>query len=404
MCRAERRTWAGRSRTATAALRSPSLPTCFFHSPSRQRIRPTAHAQAISTGASAFGFGSIHANFQPLPSALSTFSGAQNGLASGITATQTGPVTYVGNYGLAPSVPNQPTLPVLYSTADVNGNGIGGFATTDFGDIHTFNIGFEQITVGQSCGLQSIDVCDVVWLSGTEENSSTDTYSSKRPGRVVRTAHDFELTRIEAGDIRDLDDSPPDTAYAEPLAVDTGIRACGNGIALVYGLRSFNSLYSFGLEMRGGIIGKTDVITTAENQIVAPQVGIAWVTTRGRWSLQTQGTALAGYNDGRVEQHSATGQELIPGAINRPLFAQPVSSQQFESHHEFSPGAEIRAETRYSVTDSLSLQLAWSAVFFDNVLLADDRTTYLLPNFGLNDPGDQHHLTEDIYCGIEYVH
>jgi hypothetical protein len=363
---------------------------------------PTAHAQATSTGASAFGFGSMHVNFQPQPGELSISSGVHNGLVSKITSTQTGLITYVGNYGRAPSVPNQPTLPALRSTADANGDGVGDFATTDFGDIRAFNIGLEQIAVGQSYGLQSIDVCDVVWLSGTEENSSTDTYTSKRPGRVVRPAHDIELTRIEVGDVRDLDDSPPDTAYAEPFAVDTDIRACGNGIALVYGLRSFNSIYSFGLEMRGGIIGKTDVITTAENQIVAPQVGIAWVTSRGRWSLQTQRTALAGYNDGRVEQHSATGQELIPGAINRPLFVQPV--QLSESHHAFSPGAEFRAETRYSVTDALSLQLAWSAVFFDNVLLADDRTTYLLPNFGLNDPGDQHRLTEDIYCGIKYVH
>ena len=177
-----------------------------------------------------------------------------------------------------------------------------------------------------------------------------------------------------------------------------------NGIGIVYGLRSFNNRDTFGFDGSGGILGHASVSTLAENDIVASQVGIAWAKILGRWWWRVQATVLAGYNDGRVDQAAIIGEELQPGAINRLLIAQPTYSQHFESHHVFSPGSELRAEAYYHFTNAISLNLAWSGLFFDNVLLAENRTQYSLPDMGLRDPGDQHLLIQEVYCGIEYLH
>jgi hypothetical protein len=136
---------------------------------------------------------------------------------------------------------------------------------------------------------------------------------------------------------------------------------------------------------------------------VGPQVGLIWARSHGKWSLKTQGTVLAGYNDGQVLQRSEIGEQFIPGALNRPLYAQPTYSQHSESHHDFSPGGELRAEASYQLSDSFSLKLAWSGIVFDNVLLPDNRTAYLLTDTGLQDPGNQQMTIQNLYCGIEYL-
>jgi hypothetical protein len=147
---------------------------------------------------------------------------------------------------------------------------------------------------------------------------------------------------------------------------------------------------------------RTFLQTTTENQIVAPQAGIAWRTNYLGWSFQVQSTALAGFNESRVDQQSGVGFTLIRRAVNR-VFT-PVFSQQSVSHSDFSPGSELRAEACYSLTDALSLLVARSTLFFYNILLAENRTKYVLPNFGVTDPADQHLLTQDLCCGVEYVH
>ena len=363
----------------------------------------TTQAQAITTGDKAFGYGSLHENLQTSPGYLSSFNNSSVPLSTVANGTQSGPIAYVGNFGAAA----EPTA--IAPPAQAANFPIGtGTIETDFGDLHSFNIGFERLTVGDSFGLQTVDVCGVYWLAGGEKRATANSASIVPSQEWARSTQEFEITSIEAGDASQLENSTP-TADDSPLpsAFVSGIRAQKSGIAFIYGLRSFSRRDAAGLDATGGILGKTSLRTTADNEVLAPQAGLAWLTSHGNWSFQAQSTALAGYNDGIVEQHSRIGGELIPGALNRPLFLQPVSTDRLESHQTFAPGAEIRAETRYFITDALSLHLAWSGLFFENMLMPNDipdlKTRFFTPDFILEDAGDQHLFTQDLYCGIEYL-
>jgi Putative beta barrel porin-7 (BBP7) len=363
-----------------------------------------AIAQAQNIADRAFGFGSAHVNLQTPPGYLLGFNNTPVPLSTAAIGSQAGPLAYVGNYGVAAE--STPNAPVSQTTnLPIVNDGVGSLI--DFGDLRTFNIGFERLTVGDSFGLQTVDLCGVYWLTGGDKRPAASSGLFTPSRESVRSTQEFEITSIEAGDASQLensspvaDDSPP------PSALVSGLRAQSSGIAFVYGLRSYARRDSAGLDATGSIL-KTSLRTTADNEVFAPQAGLAWLITLGNWSFQAQGTALAGYNDGVVEQHTRTRVELIPGALNRPLFAQPVATDQLESHPDFSPGAEIRAETRYSITDALSLHLAWSGLFFENMLMPnkipDLRTTFFSPDFILEDANNQRLFTQDLYCGIEYL-
>jgi hypothetical protein len=200
-------------------------------------------------------------------------------------------------------------------------------------------------------------------------------------------SHDIELTAAASGPARRLDESgdPQDNAELQPN-VFASSNERRNGVGIVYGFRALDSSDAFGVDYFGGILARASIRTRTDNQIVGPQIGVIWAKRLGKWSFQTQGTALAGYNDGQVMQRSAIGEQSIPGALNRILYAQPTYSQHSESHQDFSPGANFGQKPVIIISDSLSLKLAWSGIYFDNILLADNRTEFFLPTMGLRDP------------------
>jgi hypothetical protein len=381
------------------------------------------HAQSIAVGDRAYVFGSVHVNYRTPPGYLAGYSGDLNYVANANTGTQGGPILYVGNYGKT----NEPTTGTSNANVtfqffriadDINSNGgtgavvvvdpnTGALATiTDFGDLHEFNIAFDRMDPSTEFGFQTVDLCGVLWLNDDgDPNAKKDrTFMSAR-SEDVPVRHDVELTAAASGPARRLDESgdPQDDTELQPnIFVSSNERR--NGVGIVYGFRALDSSDAFGADYFGGILGGASTRTFADNQIVGPQIGVIWAKSRGKWSFQTQGTVLAGYNDGQVWQRSEVGAETIPSALNRPLYAQPVFAQHSESHQDFSPGGELRAETSYHFSESLSLKLAWSGIYFDNVLLADNRTVYYLPTMGLRDPGNQHLIVQDLYCGIEYLH
>ena len=105
-------------------------------------------------GDKAFGFGSVHVNFQTPPGYLFGFRDYTNFLAGAALGTQGGPTLYVGNYG-------RDELEPTYRDDDHSVLSLGGrlerqrhptarILTTlqqDFGDLHQFNIAFERLEV-----------------------------------------------------------------------------------------------------------------------------------------------------------------------------------------------------------------------------------------------------------------
>jgi hypothetical protein len=93
----------------------------------------------------------------------------------------------------------------------------------------------------------------------------------------------------------------------------------------------------------------------------------------------------------------------VPGAINRPLYAQPSFSDHYDNIYGTVPAGILWTEASLQLTKQSSLKCFWSAFYLSNILLAEDRIQYALPDIGLRDPGNQKYVDQTFYCGVEIV-
>lgn len=300
-------------------------------------------------------------------------------------------------------------------TDDINNNsgvsgaviitdGNGGFATIhDFGDLHEFNVAFDSIGNSRVERSRAVDVSYVTWLN----DQSAEIKAAKKRMAAVRAARALRdpatLDKLGRGT---LDNGP---AGLESMAADDdesipdeSLLVKPEGWALVIGVRSIQSDDDAETVVNGSILGNSRWDTYAANDVAGPQAGLAWCRDYGPWSVRLQGTALAGYNFGNIRQNGAIGSTTIPGALNRPLYAQPIYIGHYQPASPFTPSGELVAETTWQLTDGMILRLYWSGVVVENMLFTDDRVDYRLPDLGLREPGNQRLFVQNIFCGLEY--
>jgi hypothetical protein len=362
-----------------------------------------------AAGQTNLGFGSVHIQFDTPTGYLQGFRDYLNYLAAAEAGNQTGPITYVGNYG---STSNN-SVTFVRLTNDINENGVPGAVIivdpvtgrlttmTDFGDLHTFNIGFDEVSLGQIPHSGAIDVINVVWLGDDQtEERNAHTLASWQPAEALRFS-DWQAAGVEDG---------ATSSDAEPKAEDPNLAPKfspefvgkkKNGVGLIYGVRMIEREDFESLRGTGGIFGSVRSETVAANHVMGPAVGLVWIRTRGRWSARLQGLVSVGFNSGSVEQNNLLGDSLVPGAINRPLYAQPIASAHHDSFDEFSPSGELSAGASYRISQSITFAVNWSGITIENALEATNRRRDFLPDFGLVDPGNQNLFVNNFFCGIE---
>jgi hypothetical protein len=274
-------------------------------------------------------------------------------------------------------------------------------AFTDFGDLHPFNVGFDRAIDSGVPYSGAMDVVNVAWFGDEEVPEDQEALFT-----VSQSAEALRVRDWQASGTNPLNASLayPESFVAPGFAPEFAVRtnrARKNGVGLVYGFRMIERQDGLTFLGLGGILGRAYVNTSAENHIIGPQLGLVWIKSVGRWTGRLHGLASLGFNYGDVSQYSEIGDAPIPGAINRPLFAQPHRSSHSDAHDEFSPNAEIRAEINYRLTNSVTLAANWSGIAIDNALETDGRIRYFLPDMGLVDPGNQQFLVHNFFCGIE---
>ncbi len=249
---------------------------------------------------------------------------------------------------------------------DLNGNGGNGFRRVvslvdgelvtigtilDFGDLYEFNVFFDDVTVRNRTEIDGVE------LMRTHN---------------IATGHKMQQGRWD--DMR-----------------------------LAYGVRFLNISDDFYFQGRGSILGRTTVETEAENQIIAPQLGLRWVRRDGPWDFVLEGRGAVGYNVVDVDQSGIFGEELIPGALNRPSVGRTTTSQDGIRYDEFSPIGELRAQLRYRLAGSITLQAGYTAKYVGNIHRGGDSTAWNAPDFGIHDhTGDI--FTNGLNFGIELRH
>ena len=221
----------------------------------------------------------------------------------------------------------------------------------DFGDLHEFNVFFDQVTTRNTTKINGVELMRMHELS---------------------TRHKLEQGRWD--DLR-----------------------------FSWGIRFLDIDDDFYFQGRGSVLGRTTVNTEVENQIIGPQIGLRWTRRDGPWNFILEGRGMLGYNRTDVDQQGVFGEELIPGALNRPVVARTTASTDGAVFDEFSPVGELRAMLKYRLAESVSLQVGYTAKYVGNVHRSYATTAWNAPEFGLNDITDEI-FTNGLSFGVELRH
>jgi hypothetical protein len=311
----------------------------------------------------AFGYGSVPVLFDTPTDYLRGFRDYLNELEDAASGTQVGPIVYVGNYGTNTEDDEVPVEvfrvaddldhDLIFGTAvlvDEDDNIIG--IVTDFDDLHDFNVFFDAVTVHSAVKTDGVEAMWMHQLSNTH-------YQAKRQN---------------------------------------------NRLELSYGARFFRFNDEFRVDAFGSILGDSSWDTTIDNQVVGPQVALRWSNQRQRWTIDTNLKFTFGYNVQDWEQTAAMGSELIPGALNRPLYGRPTYSTHGQRTDEFSPMGELRVEAAYHLTKAFALRVGYTGMYVGNVRRAAPSVRYYLPTMGFQDAGTQNLVANGVHFGVEFVH
>jgi hypothetical protein len=272
-------------------------------------------------------------------------------------------MAYVGNYGASSEDDDVPIeffrladdidedgAPGAGIVVDADGNIILLF--TDFEDLHQFNIFFDNVTV------RSVTETDGVELMWTHQLTNNH-YMAKHQN---------------------------------------------NRVSIAGGARFLRLYDQFRVDAEGSILGRSFWDTSFTNQIVGPQVMLSWVNQRQRWRLSADTRFLFGFNVADWDQNGLMGEELIPGALNRPLYARPTAFTDGLRETEFSPVAELRVQASYHVTKAAALKFGYTGSYIGNIRRAAPSVHYSLPDMGYVDTGGEEFLINGFDLGVEFVY
>lgn len=316
---------------------------------------PATGSDDLST--SRAGFGSVHVNFATPAGYLLGFRDYYlNAAGNPQGPTTGGPGRRVATLTLGTDVNGNPVITDITITSgsdgvadDLNGNTLNGFFVVvdamnniiangvDFEDLHMFNIRFDTFEVRNTTETQGIEIM-----------------------------RDFKLSNNHK------------------MAKHQGQQA-----TIGVGARYLRLRDSFFWEGRGDVFGRTFADTKSQNSIVGPQIRAQYSVQRGRWNWALDGRFLFGYNINDLDQVGAIGEDLVPGALNRPASAQPHAVSYGRQENFFSPVAEMRAECSYQFTSSIALRLGYTATFVDNITRASQTVNWFLPDLGIRDNAGQ---------------
>ncbi|MEN1679006.1 MAG: BBP7 family outer membrane beta-barrel protein [Planctomycetota bacterium] len=223
----------------------------------------------------------------------------------------------------------------------------------DFGDLHNFNVRFNQLFVENRTRVDGVE------LMFTHDLSNRHFFKK----------HQNQSLRIQ------------------------------------YGVRYLRLRDDFRFEGFSDVLGFNSSRTKVNNNLIGPQIGARWNGQYGKFNFALDGRVLLAYNLQRHEQDNLLGEDLAPGALNRPLLLQPTTTNYGQQVDSFSPHVEFRADMRYSLTRNVAFKLGYTAQFTDSITRAAPLVRYRLPDMGFRDTASgQNIFINGVNFGVEFWH
>ena len=147
----------------------------------------------------------------------------------------------------------------------------------------------------------------------------------------------------------------------------------------------------------GAALADSNWATNVDNHIVGPQVALRWFKTSDRWTLDTSGRFVAGFNNQNIFQQGTLATRWYPGSKytsdlefepadfqGRPLLMSKTSFTHREHAVEWSPIIELRLNLQYQLTRGISIRGGWTGMWIDGIARGTALNVYRVPDMGIN--------------------
>ena len=137
--------------------------------------------------------------------------------------------------------------------------------------------------------------------------------------------------------------------------------------------------------------------TSADNHIVGPQLALRWFKTSERWTLDTSGRFVAGFNSQNIYQQGTLASRWTAGEIytsdldaepselqGRPLLMSKTTFSHGAHESEWSPIVELRVNLQYQLTRGISVRGGWTGMWIDGIARGSNLNVYRVPDMGLD--------------------
>ncbi len=219
---------------------------------------------------------------------------------------------------------------------------------------------------------------------------------------------------------------------------------CGGFWEVFGGMRYMDMRGIFRVDATGSFIDETMWNTTAENRIVAPQLGARWFKRTCRWSTSFTGRLIAGANFQSIKQQYSIGEHLSQigggtvtgfpvspatggvvavtstGVTRSPTGGTDIAAQgslmrsRFDAfsrqggNHYFNdvvfvPAVEVGFNTSFNITSAFALRAGVKALYMYGIARPSNMVAYNFPDFGiLQDYNKQDVFMYGVNLGFEF--
>lgn len=275
--------------------------------------------------------------------------------------------------------------------ADINGDGVIQPDETiaiisSYGDLHTSHVWLDHLSIQESRRLRSIEVTKQLVFA-----------EDSRPGvwhRGWRVDAYDQSWSVGIGD--EVVGRTPLARELEPGLSDGMLRRFLNEMRWstygTLGLRVLEVEDRFLFQGISSILGRAEVETIADHDVIGPQLGLGVVAESGIWRFEAVALGLVGY--GRFE----FGQRGIS----------PSTLAAYSHHGEADDYVAWHGETRLAagcqITQQLRFDASWRWYATTDVHSATLATAWDTPEFGLAPTNGQTEQADDWFFGLTYVH
>lgn len=296
---------------------------------------------------------------------------------------------------------------------DLNGNSSDGFRRVvslvdgeqvvigtiiDFGDLHEFNVFFDTVAVSEAQAFTSLEVMKqhVFYASPGENRLATgwrfDAYKddwSAGFGEEVRGGWAIDPERLDSINHDWLRDSLAATSWSTYGTL---------------GVRAMRLEDDFSFDGRGSILGRTQVATMIDHDVIGPQLGWGVVAEASMFRFEAVLLGLVGYGNAETKQAGIFGEELIPGALNRPSTGRTTHSHDETNDDYFAWHGEARITGSCYLTQHLRFDATWRGILSGPVRDATTVTAWNAPDFGINNLSGETIDASHWFFGLTYTH